>query len=89
MRHRLPARFSETLSFGNTRIGLRCYELPDILHAVQANLLAHFDGVGFQALILDIDDATARLLLRRRSIEPGIARTFAAGLGAAIETVMT
>ncbi|MFB6461488.1 hypothetical protein [Bradyrhizobium tunisiense] len=35
----LPGALSSNLTFGNTAVGLRCYELPDILLAAQEALI--------------------------------------------------
>jgi hypothetical protein len=76
----LPERLSSPLSFGNTRVGFRCYELPEVLHAAQANLLAEGGDAWHASLRTTIDDATARTILRRRSVDVGRATAFAVGL---------
>lgn len=35
----LPVKFKMILTFGTTRIGFRCYDLMDVLHAGYDNLL--------------------------------------------------
>lgn len=62
----LPEKFRELLTFGTTRIGFRCYELPDILHAGFNNLLLSAPTPAHSSVDIMIDDETARILLRRR-----------------------
>jgi hypothetical protein len=76
----LPERLSSALSFGNTRVGFRCYELQDVLHAAQANLLAEGVDAWHGSLKAAIDDDTARSILRKRSVDVGQATAFAVGL---------
>ncbi|TLX15793.1 hypothetical protein [Rhizobium sp. MHM7A] len=70
VRTSLPAKFLELLSFGTTRIGFRCYELPEILHAGFNNLLLSAPTPAHTSVDVIIDDQTARILLRRRGITP-------------------
>jgi hypothetical protein len=72
----LPDRFRSTLTFGNTRIGFRCYELPEILHAAYNNLLISAPTPAHMSANVIIDETTAYSLLRRRGITPDEAITF-------------
>jgi len=73
IRTSLPAKFPELLTFGTTRIGFRCYELPEILHAGFNNLLFSAPTPAHTSVDVMIDDETARILLRRRGITPQMA----------------
>lgn len=76
----LPEKFKSSLSFGNTRVGFRCYELPDVLFAAQANLLTSEPNPTYLTTAVQIDDAVARLLLRRRDVDIDRAKEFAKAL---------
>jgi hypothetical protein len=85
LRDQLPERFRDVLSFGNTRVGFRCYELPDVLYCAQANLLTSEPNPTYLTTSVQIEEGTARRLLRRQSISPDLAREFGARLKAATE----
>ena len=67
LRDRLPSQFRNSLSFGTTRVGFRCYELPEIIYASQANLLTSEPNPTYLSTEIQISEETARRLLRRRS----------------------
>ncbi|MGO6747288.1 hypothetical protein ACCS93_33310 [Rhizobium ruizarguesonis] len=69
MKEELPAKFQDLLTFGNTRVGFRCYELPDILYAAQANLLTSEPNPTYLTTAVQIDDTVANMLLRRRRVD--------------------
>lgn len=81
MREKLPENFRDLLTFGNTRVGFRCYELPDVLYAAQANLLTSEPNPTYLTTSVQIDDTVARMLLRRRSVNTTEAVSFAKELG--------
>jgi hypothetical protein len=74
LRTELP--HSESLTFGNTRTGMCCYELETIVYAMQANLLIELDVSGSKARVI-IDEPTGRLLLTRRNVDLQRAVSFA------------
>jgi hypothetical protein len=76
LRNELPDQFHDELTFGNTRVGFRCYELPDVLYAAQANLLTSEPNPTYLTTAVQIDDSTARRLLMRREIGPDLAKKF-------------
>jgi hypothetical protein len=81
----LPERFQGVLSFGNTRVGSRCYELTDVLHAAYANLLVTAPTPAHTAVEVVIDDTVASMLLRRRGIAADDAAAFATSLKAEMD----
>jgi len=85
LRDELPEKFKEVLSFGNTRIGFRCYELPDILYCAQANFLTSEPNPTYLTTEIQIGEETARRLLRRRDIDPQVGQDFGEKLVRAIE----
>jgi hypothetical protein len=76
LKNELPIEFRDELTFGNTRVGFRCYELPDILYAAQANLLTSEPNPTYLSTSVQIDESTARRLLMRRQIAPELAKKF-------------
>jgi hypothetical protein len=85
VRDDLPEKLKGVLSFGNTRIGFRCYELPNILYCAQANLLTSEPNPTYLTTTVQIEEPTARRILRRRSIDPKVGREFGTKLKDAIE----
>lgn len=81
----LPPRFRELLSFGNTRVGFRCYELPDILYCAQANLLTSEPNPTYLTTAVQVDEGTARRLIKRQSHDVGQAAQFGRKLKQATE----
>jgi hypothetical protein len=87
LRKELPPRFRELLTFGNTRVGFRCYELPDILYSAQANLLTSEPNPTYLTTAVQIRESTARRILRRRNIDPAVGREFGHKLKAAVDKI--
>jgi hypothetical protein len=85
LRDELPEKLKDVLSFGNTRIGFRCYELPDILYCAQANLLTSSPNPTYLTTAVQIEEETARRILRRRNLDPKVGRDFGRKLTNAIE----
>jgi hypothetical protein len=54
LRDELPERLRDVLSFGNTRIGFRFYELPSILYCAQANLLTSVPNPTYLTTVVQI-----------------------------------
>lgn len=80
LRDQLPDRFHDKLSFGNTRVGFRCYELPQILYCAQANLLTSEPNPTYLTTTIQIDAGAARRLLKRQAVDVEKARAFGAKL---------
>lgn len=76
LREELPDQFQDKLSFGNTRVGFRCYELPQILYCAQANLLTTEPNPNYLTTTIQIDAGVARRLLKRQNVDVEKARTF-------------
>jgi hypothetical protein len=87
LRDDLPENFKRTLSFGNTRIGFRCYELADILYCAQANLLTSEPNPTYLTTAVQIGEGTARRILRRRHIEPAVGSDFGFKLKSAVARI--
>lgn len=76
LRERLPDRFRDAISFGNTRVGFRCYELPQILYCAQANLLTSEPNPTYLTTSIQIDADAARRLVKQQGFAPADARKF-------------
>jgi hypothetical protein len=72
----VPQPYRDVISFGNTRVGFRCYELPEILYCAQANLLTSEPNPTYLTTSVQIDEDTARRLVKRLGISPMVAREF-------------
>lgn len=70
LKDQLPPRYRDVLSFGRTRVGFRCYELPEILYCAQANLLTSEPNPTYLTTTIQIEDGTARRILRRLGVDP-------------------
>ena len=81
----LPDQLKDALTFGNTRVGFRCYELPDVLYCAQANLLTSEPNPTYLTTAVQIDEGAARRLIKRQSLDVGKAREFGLKLQDAIE----
>jgi hypothetical protein len=88
LRGQLPRRYRDVLTFGNTRIGFRCYELPDILYCAQANLLTSEPNPTYLTTAVQISEGTARRILRRQKLDLAEGREFGAQLEAAVERIV-
>lgn len=62
----LPEDIRAGLSFGVTGVGLRCYELPDILLAAQDAMLTSEPNPTYLSTVVELDpDFAAQIVLRR------------------------
>jgi len=88
VKDKLPERFRGKLTFGNTRVGFRCYELPQILYCAQANLLTSEPNPTYLTTEVQISDETALVLLYRRHLDPNDAENFGKELRERVEEVL-
>jgi hypothetical protein len=88
VKDQLPARFAGKLTFGNTRVGFRCYELPQILYCAQANLLTSEPNPTYLTTEVQISEETALVLLYRRDLDATQAEEFGQALGKAVTSVV-
>jgi hypothetical protein len=59
----LPPRLKSDLSFGNTAVGLRCFELPDILLAAQEALITSEPNPTYLSTYVTLDESEARQIV--------------------------
>ncbi|MCV3768214.1 hypothetical protein [Rhizobium sp. TRM95796] len=70
----LPAALRDNLHFGQTNVGLRCYELPDILLAAQDALLTSEPNPTYLSTNVMIDEEMARRIAVRNGLSTKVAR---------------
>lgn len=70
----LPDILKSNLSFGNTAVGLRCYELPDILLAAQEGLLTSEPNPTYLSTDVTMDESEARQIVLSFGLSTGAGR---------------
>jgi hypothetical protein len=81
----LPKWVGNSLTFADTRVGLRCLELPEILDSAQENGLTSEPNPTYVTTAIKIDDLICRRMLRDLEISEDAARRW----GARIKEVAT
>lgn len=84
----LPEVLKDGLSFGVTGVGLRCYELPDILLAAQEALLTTEPNPTYLSTTITLDEKSARQLVLSHGIKPADARAIGGRLHGAIQRAL-
>lgn len=84
----LPRALRDNLSFGVTGVGLRCYELPDILLAAQEALLTTEPNPTYLSTMVTLDESSARQLALSHGIKPADAREIGRQLHTAIQRAL-
>ena len=65
----IPAWVKENLTFADTRVGLRCLELPSILDCAQESFLTSEPNPTYASTAIKVDDLISRRMLRDLKIE--------------------
>jgi hypothetical protein len=60
----IPAWVKDNLTFADTRVGLRCLELPGILDSAQESFLTSEPNPTYAATAIKVDDLICRRMLR-------------------------
>ncbi len=81
-RHALPGWFWEHVHFADSRVGLQCAELPDILDWAQTAELTEVPNPSYQRTRVKVSQAVARRILS----DLGITQADAAVWGKALRT---
>jgi len=71
----LPAPLKSSLSFGNTSVGLRCYELPDILLAAQEALITSEPNPTYLSTDVTLDESEARQIVLSFGLSTAIGKS--------------
>lgn len=69
-------RWKEAVRFVDSRVGLRCVELPEILTLAQRSELTTAPNPSYHTTRVKLSASAARQLLRRLEVEPEQARTW-------------
>ncbi|MGJ5055251.1 hypothetical protein ACQR2B_17505 [Bradyrhizobium oligotrophicum] len=85
----LPAALTTSLSFGNTSVGLRCYELPDILLAAQEALITSEPNPTYLSTDVTLGDGEARQIVLSHGISTADAKAIGQKLVAAAAEIET
>ncbi len=83
----LPQQLKDGLTFGITGVGLRCYQLPDILLAAQEAMLTSEPNPTYQSSIVVIDEERARQIVVTSGISSRRAKEIGEHLKAAVAKV--
>ena len=70
----VPEWVRGTLTFADTRVGLRCLELPEILDSAQENGLTTEPNPTYVTTAVKVDSLICRRMLRDLRIDEGTAR---------------
>jgi hypothetical protein len=76
----LPTELRDGLSFGVTSVGLRCYELPDILLAAQEAEYTTEPNPTYLSSLVTLDEATARQVVVSHGLSTDRARAIGSKL---------
>ena len=83
----LPALLKDSLSFGVTSVGLRCYELPAILLAAQEAMLTSEPNPTYLSTIVTLDTSAARQIVVGHGLSSRQAKEIGQQLHAAVQQV--
>jgi hypothetical protein len=83
----LPDPLRGNLSFGVTGVGLRCYELPDILLAAQEALLTSEPNPTYLSSVVVLDEEGARQIVLSHGISTREARKVGEHLKTRVEKI--
>jgi hypothetical protein len=81
---KLPKQLREGLTFGVTGVGLRCYELPDILLAAQEAMLTTEPNPTYLSSIVTINESRARQI----AVSYGMSTIEAKSIGERLRTAV-
>ena len=80
VRDQLPSQLADALTFSNTSVGLRCFELPAILLAAQEALLTSEPNPTYLSTDITLDVDSARQIVLGASLSTKKAREIGARL---------
>jgi hypothetical protein len=88
-RNALPEALLKDLTFGITSVGLRCYELPDILLAAQEALLTSEPNPTYLSTVVTINEDRARQIVLSHGLSTVQARHIGERLSACVSKIQT
>jgi hypothetical protein len=84
----IPSWVKESLTFADTRVGLRCLELPEILDRAQESFLTSEPNPTYVSTAVKIDELVSLRMLRDLGIQAEQARTWGRRLKAVADDVV-
>ena len=81
-------RVKENLTFADTRVGLRCLELPEILDLAQESFLTSEPNPSYASTAIKVDELVCMRMLRDLGVAPQAARAWGNRLKAAADEVI-
>jgi hypothetical protein len=87
IRSELPPALRDGLSFSNTGVGLRCFELPAILLAAQETLLTSEPNPTYLSTAITIDEDAARQIVVGADLSTREARAIGGKLREAVDHI--
>lgn len=87
MRDELPAALRGGLTFSNTSVGLRCFELPAILLAAQESLLTSEPNPTYLSTDVMLDEDSARQIILGADLSTSEARQIGKTLRHQVEQI--
>jgi hypothetical protein len=84
----IPNWVKESLTFADTRVGLRCLELPAILDSAQESFLTSEPNPTYVSTAVKIDELVSLRILRELGLEPEQARTWGRRLKAVADDIV-
>ncbi len=82
---RLPEEFKELLSFGDTRVSRRCYELATVMACARDNELISDPNPKYISSEVAINEGAAKRLLKALNVNVDGAKDFAVALRDAVQ----
>lgn len=81
----LPEEYRKGLTFGITSVGMRCFELPDILLAAQDALLTSEPNPTYLTTEITLSEGSARQIIVRNGLSTAEAREIGKNLKAHVD----
>jgi hypothetical protein len=85
----VPKWFTDHLTFADTRIGIRCLELPAILDCAQESCLTSEPNPTYVTTAVKVDEVVCRRILRDFGIAEADARRWGQALRSAADEVVS
>jgi hypothetical protein len=87
LRDKLPSKLGNSLTFSNTGVGLRCFELPGILLSAQEALLTSEPNPTYLATDIILEEDSARQIVVSASMSTREARVLGRELRDIVEEI--
>lgn len=85
VRDKLPGRMAEVVTFGDTRVGRRCYELDTVLYCARTSNLISDPNPSYTSADIQITEDAARRLIRRAGLDIESSKAFGKALAESVD----